>query len=107
MDAMDWIGLRCASCDFCRQRFADLSSTDLGSPGNTAEQCARGVMGADDKLHQRAKTPNRRCTQKVQSGHGRFEPLSESRISSEAIDGLCQFRWKEVVLGNIHSVSRA
>ena len=89
---MHWITLRCTSCDFCRQRFADLGPTDLGPPGNTAAQSARGVMGADDKLHQCAKTPNGRCTQKVQSGHGRFEPLSESRISSEAIDGLCQFR---------------
>src|SRR5260370_41141364 len=102
---MHRIALRCASCDFSRQRFADLGSTDLGLPGNTAAQSARGVMRADDKLHQGAKTPNRWCTKKVQSGHGRFEPLAETRISSKAIYGHRKFWGKEVVLGNIHSIS--
>ena len=64
-------------------------------------------MRADDKLHQRAETPNGRRPEKVQSRHRRFEPLAEPRISLEATYGLCQLRGKEIVFGNVHSISRS
>ncbi len=62
-------------------------------------------MRADNKLHQRTETPNGRCPEKVQSRHGCLEPLAKTGISLEASYGICQLRGKEVVLGNVHSVS--
>ena len=64
-------------------------------------------MRPDDKLHQRAETPNGWRPEKVQSRHGRFETLPEPRISLEANYGLCQLRGKEIVFGNVHSISRS
>ena len=64
-------------------------------------------MRADDELHHRAETPNGRRPKKVQSRHGRFEALLEPRISLEATYGLRQLWGKEIVLGNVHSISRS
>ena len=62
-------------------------------------------MGADDKLHQRAKTPEGWRADKVQTRHGAFEPRLKPRIAMEAIYRFCQFWGKEIVFGNIHAIS--
>jgi hypothetical protein len=62
-------------------------------------------MRADHKLHQRAKTPKGWRADKVQARHGAFEPRLEPRIAMEATYRCCEFWGKEIVLGNIHSIS--
>ena len=62
-------------------------------------------MRADNKLHKRTEAPNGWRPKKMQSRNRRFKPVGESRVTSEATYGICQFRVKEVVLGNVYSVS--
>jgi len=60
---------------------------------------------ADDKLHQRAKTPDRWRTKNVQPRNGCFEAFTQPRVSLEATYGICEPRRKEDVLGNVHPIS--
>jgi len=62
-------------------------------------------VSANNKLHERTETPNGGRSKKVQSRDGRFKPVAESRETFKATYGMCEFRVKEIVLGNIHFVS--
>jgi len=68
--------------------FADPNAIAFSFPGDAAEQRAGRVMGANDKLHQRTKTPNGWRPDKVQSGYGGFKSFLEPRISLETTYGL-------------------
>src|ERR1700730_195126 len=85
--------------------FADENAIPRSFSGNAAEKGARSVMCTDDKLHQGSETPNGWRPENVQLRHGRFEALTEPRVSLEMTYGLCQLRSKEIVFGNVHSVS--
>src|SRR5712671_2459579 len=91
------------SCDW----FADEKTVVRSLAGNAAEQGARRVIRTNDKLHQRAEAPNGGRPQNVQLRHGRFKALTEPRVSLETTYGLRQLRRKELVFGNVHSVSSA
>src|SRR5260221_1024100 len=62
-------------------------------------------MGADDKLHQRAKAPNRRRSKNVQPLYRGFEPVGQPRISLVVDDGAGMFCIEEIVLGDVHPVA--
>jgi hypothetical protein len=87
--------------------FADENAIPSSFTGNAAEQGARSVVCTDDKLHQGTKTPNGWGPENMQLRHGCFEALTKPRVPLETIYGLCQLRSKELVFGNVHSVSSA
>ena len=68
--------------------FADANAIACSFPGYTAKQGAGRVMRANDKLHQRTKTPYGWRPDKVQSGYGGFKPFLEPWISLETTYGL-------------------
>ena len=62
-------------------------------------------MRTDNKLHERAETPDGWRAENVQAGHGCLEALTEPRESSEAANGFRQLGCEEVVFGNIDSIA--
>ncbi|SRR6266481_672004 len=64
-------------------------------------------MRPDDKLHQRAKTPNGRRPEDVQVGDGGFKTFAEPWVALEAAYGLRELRSEEIVFGDVHAVSRS
>src|SRR5256885_1644546 len=71
---------------------------------NRADQRTRGVIRAGNKLHQRAEAPSSGPPENMQSREGRFESLSETRVTigtTRTTNGLSDLRSQELVLRNV------
>src|SRR6266849_946506 len=83
----------------------NVNSIDCGFPRDAAEQFARRVMCANNKLHQRPETPDGGRSKNVQPGHRRFKSIGQSRVTAEREYGLCEVWREEFVFGYVYFVS--